>query len=216
MSLRNGVQFVLIPIYAHPVLPTPMCAFVLDVSLDLAKPVRRLVYDGFDNSSSASTPSLMTASIVSPFFPAHPCILAPAAPHAVTSTHATRPRHQLAIPRGHMPMGEERHHLPGAARQAPQSLCRSIPRPKANEDVVERSPSRPAARTDHKAGTSSTARVTHHPPPCSTVHYTSRQPGQSRPPSAHAMRRPTGGRIWLETGRGLPPEKKSSQSPHHQ
>ena len=42
--LRPGVQLILVPVYACPVMATPMRAFVHDVSRGLASLVRRLVY----------------------------------------------------------------------------------------------------------------------------------------------------------------------------
>ena len=42
-SLRHGVQLVLVPVYACPVLATPTRAFIHDVSPGLANLVRRLV-----------------------------------------------------------------------------------------------------------------------------------------------------------------------------
>lgn len=62
------------PIYARPVLATPMRVFVLDVSPDLANPVRHLVYDGFDNIIF-DIDTLLDDCLdhVPVFFLAHPC-----------------------------------------------------------------------------------------------------------------------------------------------
>src|SRR3954462_8665580 len=42
-SFRHGVQLLLVPVYAYPVLATPTCAFIYDVFPGLASLVQRFV-----------------------------------------------------------------------------------------------------------------------------------------------------------------------------